>query len=98
MYAKSEYTALAYVFVCAYVDDRTAAHIHEPMCAMTRPRRGMPCSCLFQLMRQSQALIDSIYLALTLICQDAACQTASGPMKFVSQLQNPYFFPFLSLP
>lgn len=99
MYAKSEYTALTYVFVCvflwAYAVDRTDAHIHEPMCAMTRPRQGMPCSCLFQLMRQSQALIDSIYLALTLICQDAACQTASGPIEFVSQLQNAFFLLFL---
>lgn len=52
----------------------------------------MPCSCLFHLMRQSQALIDSIYLALTLICQDAARQTASGPMESVSQLQNVFHF------
>lgn len=64
--------------------------VHEHTCAMTR--QGMPCSCLFHLMRQSQALIDSIYLALTLICQDAACQTASGPTESVSQLQNVFHF------
>ena len=72
--------------------DRVAANRQERACAMTRPRQGMPCSCLFHLMRQSQALIDSIYLALTLICQDAARQTASGPMESVSQLQNVFHF------
>lgn len=59
---------------------------------MTRPRQGMPCSCSFNVMRQSEALIDSIYLALTLICWDAARQTASGPMESVSQLQNVFHF------
>ena len=85
-----------YVCVCVCVSeydyDCVATHIHERTCAMTRPRQGMPRSCLFHLMRQSQALIDSIYLALTLICQDAARQTASGPMESVSQLQNVFHF------
>ncbi len=77
-----------HVYACGYVDDCVPAHIHKCTCAMTRPRQGMPCSCLFHLMRQSQALIDSIYLALTLICRDVARQTAWGPMESVSQLQN----------
>ncbi len=85
-------TQCVFVCGCAYVDDCAAAHVHERTCVMTRPRQGMPCSCLFHLMRQSQALIDSIYLALTLICQDAARQTASGPMESVSQLQNVFHF------
>lgn len=85
-----------HLWLYAYANDCTAAHIHERSWAMTRRRQGMPCSCLFHLMRQSQALIQSIYLALTLICHDAACQAAPGPMESVSQLQN--VFLFLSLP
>lgn len=74
--------------VCAYVDDYVAEQVYERTCVMTRLRQGMPCSSLFRLMKQSQALIDSIYLALTLICLDAARQTAPGPMESVGQFQN----------
>lgn len=35
-------------------------------------------------MTHSRALRDAIYLALTLICQDVACQTAQRPMESVS--------------
>lgn len=92
MHTESDHTVQADMCVCVCGGDCAAAHIHERTCAMTRPRQGMPCSCLFHLMRQSQALIDSIYLALTLICQDAARQTAPGPMESVSQLQNVFQF------
>lgn len=77
---------------CAYVYDCLATHVHERTCLMTRLRQGMPCSSLFHLMRLSQALIDSIYLALTLICLDAARQAVSEPMETVSQLQNVFHF------
>lgn len=80
------------VCACAYVYDCLVTHVHERTCVMTRPRQGMPCSCLFHLMRLSQALIDSIYLALTLICLDAARQAVSEPMESVSQLQNVFHF------
>lgn len=39
-----------------------------------------------------RALIQSIYLGLTLICRDAACQTASGPPQSAQATPNCFSF------
>lgn len=89
---KSNPTVCAHV--CVSVSDSAAARTHRRLSAMTRRRQGMPRSCSFHLMRQTPALIQSIYLGLTLICRDAACQTASGPPAIRQATSNCFSFGF----
>lgn len=82
------------VFVCQRVTLQRLVRTQTPERSDETETRDALQLLIFHLMRQTPALIQSIYLGLTLICRDAACQTASGPLQSVRQLQTVFHLAF----